>query len=93
MGVEWVDLTGCRELTAILAVVTLAVVLLLPVRNFMSRPSFLLGVAVSVGAARGEETCGELGVAKAEVEVGAEGEARRFWFCLETRNDLGDIIL
>lgn len=21
-----------------------------------------------------------------------EGEARRFWFCLETRNDLGDII-
>lgn len=22
-----------------------------------------------------------------------EGEARRFWFCLETRNDLGDIIL
>lgn len=89
MGVEWVDLTGWRELTAILVVL----VLLLPLRSFMSRPSFLLGVAVGVGAARVEERCGELEVAKAEVGVGAEGEARRFWFCLETRNDLGDIIL
>lgn len=93
MGVAWVDLTACRELTAILAVVTLAVVLLLPVRYFMSRSSFLWGVAVCVGAAKGDETCGELEVARPGVEVDDEGEERRFWFCLETRNDLGDIIL
>lgn len=92
-GVEWVDLTACRELTAILAVVTLAFVLLLPVRYFMSRPSFLLGVEVGVGEARGEETCGVKEVFRTGSEVGGEGEERRFWFCLETRNDLGDIIL
>lgn len=92
-GIEWADLTGCRELTAILAAMAPAVVLLFPGKYFRSRPPLLLVVAVDIGVARGEETCGEVEVAEAEVEFGGGGEARRFWFCLETRNDLGSIIL
>ncbi|KUI65047.1 hypothetical protein VM1G_11303 [Cytospora mali] len=59
----------------------------------MSQSSLVLVVAVDVGEARGEGTWGEVEVAEAEFEVEDRGEARRFWFCRETRKDLGDIIL
>lgn len=92
-GVEWAD--RCCEFTAMLAVATLVVVPLFAGRYFRSRPWFLLVVVVGVGVAGGEEAWKDMEV----VEVGGEGEgedegeARRFWFCLETRKDLGDIIL
>ena len=56
LGAEWVDLAGCRELTAILAGVPLAAVPLLLDRYFRSRSSFLLVVAKDVWVDRGEES-------------------------------------
>lgn len=79
-----VCLVGVRAFTAILAAVVAVYGGSLCGKRNDSKASFLQAEAVEVvGDSGGDESD----------EVVEEDWAARFWFCLETRKDLGDIIL
>lgn len=86
----WADLTGRRALTAILVVEIVAIGRMLWNSWDGSRALFLQAEAVEVGGDGGDSGGEDSDDVAAEVGGGSCG---LFWFCLETRKDLGDIII